>query len=361
MLLPAALYAADSSRWIQPEADTVIAEWSVDALKPSAADDISSPFARADASQPTSLDETFRLAGRPGGSWRFDSIAFHLSSTSRNDPSYTSQPKSYYEARLLQHQHHFDDAADKLNALTTSDTPAFINVRLLLAQIRYQQGNTDAAESLCRSLTLHWSAGLVATCLASVSNNYNPSLVQLMEQTEPATHTRQLRLWINSQIARQYALGGEHLLAWEALENERRESGLESMTVPDVVLWGQLAAEFLKPVERLTLLTPLVQGRYTDDAILLLLGQASQDCDQRCPASLRADWLEQLDERMRLRAQRNDLSYAGVLAEYFLTIDQQPDMALHWAEQHAALNHDPQARSLLLRAQTQVSHSGGNS
>tara|TARA_B100001245_G_scaffold212378_1_gene177659 strand:- start:28293 stop:29396 length:1104 start_codon:yes stop_codon:yes gene_type:complete len=361
VLLPAALYAADSSRWIQPEADTVIAEWSVDSLKPAAADDSSSPSVRADASQPTSLDETFRLAAQPGGSWRFDSIALHLSSSSANDPAYASQPKSYYEARLLQHQHRFDDAADKLNALTTADTLAFINVRLLLAQIRYQQGNTEAAESLCRSLTLHWSAGLVATCLASVSNHYNPSLVRLMEQTEPATHTQQLRLWINSQIARQYALGGEHRLAWEALESERRESGLEVMTVPDVVLWGQLAADFLNPTERLTLLTPLGQGRYTDDAILLLLGQASQDCDQRCPSRLRADWLEQLDERMTLRAQRNDLSYAGVLAEYFLTIDQQPGTALYWAEQHAALNHDPQARSLLQRARTQASNSGGNS
>ncbi|HBS41878.1 MAG TPA: hypothetical protein DEA26_04295, partial [Oceanospirillales bacterium] len=71
VLLPAALYAADSSRWIQPEADTVIAEWSVDSLKPAAADDSSSPSVRADASQPTSLDETFRLAAQPGGSWRF--------------------------------------------------------------------------------------------------------------------------------------------------------------------------------------------------------------------------------------------------------------------------------------------------
>ena len=61
--------------------------------------------------------------------------------------------------------------------------------------------------------------------------------------------------------------------------------------MPDVVLWGQLAVGFLNPADRLTQLAPLVQGRYTDDAILLLLGQATQDCDQHCPASLRADWL----------------------------------------------------------------------
>ncbi len=318
LLSSLALTGQAQTRWQDPAMDTVVATFTNDQLYPGKL----APTTPLDT-----LSTHFQRANQLGQSWRYDHIRSLLGQI---DPALRASPSVlYFRARLLQHEHKFSTAATLLEQIPPSHRQS-LDAQLMLSQVLYQQDLIPAAQTICRRLALKTAPPIVAACMAAASKAFEPKLMQLMTTGLTQTQAPDARAWIQSQLARMALLGSQPDLAWYWAEAQRKEHGLASLSVPDVVFWSELALQQQQPNIILNQLEFLAGTEQISDGILVLLAQAEQQADSLGP------WQQRAFERVQLREQRGDLDYAETIARFYLTIKKQPQQAMPWAQRNLA-------------------------
>jgi tetratricopeptide (TPR) repeat protein len=251
---------------------------------------------------------------------------------------------SYLYARVLQHQHQFDDALKYLDdalALNPEDT----NSWLLKSNIHMVQGDADLAKQACLAMLGHTNITVLTACALDVASQ-DGQLDESYKQLNRLSTSQRLakspeQKWI------------VHMLADMALRNDMPDAAekhlesfdLETASVSILALWADTQLASLKYDQVLIRLAPIVNSYpLKDDALLLRLSMAEKE------SSKLPYWQNIFAQRVALRELRKDSLHAAELARYYLVVNIQPKKALYWAEVNwqVAKQHDD--RNLLDQA-----------
>lgn len=253
----------------------------------------------------------------------------------------------YLKAKVLQHQHQFDEARQWLDKVTESD-PTQINAWLLKANIDQTQGKWEQASHACRQLAGLTDNRILSACLLDIQGNKESPeksydiLSQVLRQRpsdEPS-----LSYWF------------QQILAEQALKMEKPEDASQWLSADNLrnkplsyaVLWADIQLALGRNQILLNTLTRLFESTVSiDDALLLRAVMAEK-------ALGKTQWAHQLEQQINQRILRRDRQHASDIARYFLDIKPDPLKALRWAEinwQQARLHED---LKLLTRARAAV-------
>ncbi|MDO6705584.1 tetratricopeptide repeat protein [Photobacterium sp. 1_MG-2023] len=254
-------------------------------------------------------------------------------------------------ARVQQHQHQFADAEKTLQK-ALKQSPDDSSARLLLASVMTIQGKFDAAKQQC--LMLIDQAPMLITSACSL----NASFHQLKHPDQQTAVYTQL-----ASLSERFAVADETSAAWVmemlaamALDLNLPQAAIQHLALPVspdrtisyLTIWAKAKLAAGEPDRVLSTLGNLVQSSaLPDDALLLELARA----EKRKHA--RSTWHQQVEARVQLREQRQDISHAAFLAYYYLEISPVPGKALYWAKvnwQTNRLQTDQQLLSLAEQA-----------
>ncbi len=259
--------------------------------------------------------------------------------------------KYYLEARLLQYQHRFEEAQDKLNKLLER-APNHVNGLLLKANLHVVKSEIELALKTCRKLvgvaelTLAAACSLEATSYQEnqlgssygVLSNLLSNQTDNRDQTED-TKANPIQVWL-LQMAADMALRldkVEQAADWITAKN------LNQQPLSYVVLWADIQRLLGNHQQIIDQLEPIVkQSEFKDDSLLIRLAMAETDLGI---ATSKLRWRPLAKQRIDLRVARNDDFHAADIARYYLFVDQQPALALAWAKEnfkHAKLYDDQQ-------------------
>ncbi len=264
-------------------------------------------------------------------------------------------------ARILQHRHRFEEAAQAARAALDSPHTA-LNAHLLLARIQSVLGQRRAAQKTCAGVlpvgdVLMFSlcqldAGLGGRDVAATRSR----LAELHRRFKPqGAIDRWMRLLLSEASGAMHDWAAAE--AWMASEQHRDSHWL--MAWADVQLQRGQAAQVL---ERLApLIEPLEQA---EDGLLLRLALAENAVHGRGEGP--RIWRQRAQQRMDLREQRNDAQHAAELARYQLELQHNVTAAMHWALLNWQQAREPSDQRLLEAAlhaaldpaQWQVCHEG---
>ncbi|WP_438862350.1 tetratricopeptide repeat protein [Neptunicella sp.] len=257
-------------------------------------------------------------------------------------------PQAWYLwARVLQHQHHFDQAQQALRRVLEND-PTNINSWLLKANIHLVSNQPEQAKQACLQLLGKADMFTVSTCALEASSYQNKlrssyqQLLNIKQQTE--INDEASRLWVTQILADMAVRLDNPKQAALLLAND----DLLSMPLSYLVQWAdvQLSLQHYQAV--LSQLTRVAeQQNFIDDALLLRLSIA----EKRASATPATTWKQQFTRRVALRERRQDQSHASDLARFYMDVSPNQQKAQYWARinwQDAKLVAD---KHLLDRAQ----------
>ena len=314
----------------KPDPKTVIASW------PSSANDIMTPQQAS-----SMLNDAATLYGSDRQRREVERTVNTLLSS---DPA--SPQLQLLQARILQQQHQFEDAKNKLITLTNSQ-PSALGPALLLASVYVNLGEFEKAQTTCKSLLSQSDYLTSFTCLLNARFQQNPDEAIYQQLSD----IRQLRKPQRQQIA----LWVDETLAAMAYTLDMPEQALLHLGEPDfssaplsrIALWADIMISLNRAsqvIERLQAHIP-EDPSSLDDVILIKLAEAEKQTD-----STDRRWQDIAKERIALREWREDSAHAGHVAYYYLTIHYNPDKALHFAKLNWKKARSYEDKALLTRA-----------
>ena len=236
----------------------------------------------------------------------------------------TSRQRMFY-ARLLQHEHRFDEAQLQLEMLLEMN-PLNTQARLLLANVALNQGQADKAILLCERLIGQTDLLVATTCLMEARMQQKPSEIhyaQLQKVTRFSERAPvQVQTWINEVLADMalYTDNPEEAIAY--CERTKRSD----WPVSTWVAWSKAKLQMNQGQEILTHLAPLIdKTAVPNDSMLLYLALAEQQVGGE------HKWIKQMAQRVQLREVNQDTSHAAEVALYYLHLADEPAQALTWA------------------------------
>jgi tetratricopeptide (TPR) repeat protein len=238
----------------------------------------------------------------------------------------SDQQTFYLYARVLQHQHQFDEAIIALQRSISLD-PTAVNSWLLKANIHLVQGDIISARNACLALIGKADILLISACALEVAAQ-NGKLAESYQELS-RLHTlysptnEQENQWIVQILADMALRQGE---AEEALVH-LQQIDLNIAPVSLLALWADVHMSLNKYDQVIDKIGSIVNlYPIKDDALLLRLAKA----EKRLGTSV--EWQKSFAQRVELREQRQDSLHASDLAQYYLYVDVQPKKALYWAK-----------------------------
>ena len=314
--------------YVPSSKDTIVAKWTVVAKSETPKERVALLLNKAN--QPG-------LASRYYG--QASALTNKLLQTSPNDPQLL-----FYQAKIAQHYHRFDEALSKLEGVPPSHEN-YASALLLKANILLVQGKLAAAKRSCLQLLGVSDLWISSACALEVNAQQGDSshvvdsyaqLLTLVERSSLYQHTNeQQQRWVAQILAELAAKQGfynqalSHLSAFE----------LTDVPVSYLALWADVQLALDSPERVLNVLGPIVeQADSFDDALLLRLALSEHQTAEQT-----ARWTPRLTQRINIRLQRKDTAHAADIARYFLDIKPDRKKALFWAKvnwQHAKLDGD---------------------
>lgn len=273
------------------------------------------------------------------------------------DEQGTSADYLYLKARLVQHQHEFDQANDLLDSLLIK-SPRHAGAWLLKASILLVQSEHKAASEACKQLFGLTDLLLATSCVLEIQSHDQESLpasyqkMQLVlerfnsQQTKPLLNELQNQLIWMVQLTADMALRSG--LPEQALTFLSRFE-LAEMPLSFIALWADAQIMANNHQQVLTVLSPIVMSQpFKDDALLVRLAIAEKallNPTNTNQPPLR--WKPEITKRVEIRLARNDAFHAADIAKFFIYVDPQPIQALHWAKVNYQQAKMPEDKILL--------------
>lgn len=309
-----------------PSPDEAVAEWSAAQMK-----QLRGPNPNeAQIQDPQTIVESANTylaeAGQPG-----QALLYGLAKATLKPliEQATERPDAWLAwARVQQHQHAFDDAQAALKRVLRIDSRNTA-ANLMAARIHLVQGNPDAAQQICLRLLGH--ADLLTTSACSLeAAGYQGKLESSYEQLSAMVNRHGIPddergPWLTQMLGDMALRLGTPTAALAWLDPQ-----LKGADVSYLAQWADAqlsAANYRAVLDHLS--TVVTAAPAIDDALLLRLAEAEKNL-----GSTHRDgrhWQAQLAARVELREQRRDTQHASELARHYLSIDPQPQKALHWA------------------------------
>jgi hypothetical protein len=327
-LLPLVSASLSAKSYVPPSKDTVVVQWTVVAKSESPKERLALLLLKANLPG---------LASRYYG--QASALTNSLLQTTPNDPQLL-----FYQARIAQHYHRFDQALLILERVLHHQEH-YSSALLLKANILLVQGKLGPAKRTCLQLlgvTELWVSGACAlevNAHSGASSNLAGSYEQLLNLAERSSlyqHTNeQQQRWVAQILAELAAKQGLYHQALSHLSAFK----LTDVPVSYLALWADVQLALKSPKQVLQLLGPIVERADTfDDALLLRLALSEHQVDVQ-----NTTWTQRLTQRINIRLQRKDIAHAADIAQYFLDIKPDRKKALFWAKinwQHARLDSD---------------------
>lgn len=277
----------------------------------------------------------------------------------------------YLYARVLQHQHQFEQALRALDSALLLK-PNDINSLLLQANIYSVQGEYARAKQSCLGLLGQADILLLSTCALEVASQDGQleTSYQALNRLYQAPAQDSSRLasstamtqttpekvddWI-TQILADMAL---RLSDVEAAAQHLQYVDLDRAPVSLLALWADIQLAANQPEQVLSQLEPIVtRHAIQDDTLLLRLAIAENALANAANganaihATTRLPWRTQFAQRVALRELRQDSLHAADLAKYYLLLDVNPSKALYWAKMNWQVARQAADKALLEQAQ----------
>jgi tetratricopeptide (TPR) repeat protein len=250
----------------------------------------------------------------------------------------------YLYARVLQHQHQFDDALKYLDEALTLD-PTSTNSWLLKSNIHIVQGDADLAKRACLAMLGSANIMVLSACaldVASQDGQLDKSYQELNRlYTSQGLADSPEQQWIVQMLA-DMALRNDMPVA---AEKHLESFDLETASVSILALWADTQLALLKYDQVLIRLAPIVNAHPIKDDALLLRLTLAEKAYSKLPY-----WQNIFAQRVALRELRNDSLHAAELARYYLDVNIKPEKALYWAEINWQVAQQYGDRKLLDRA-----------
>lgn len=287
----------------EPADDVVVARWGLEQLK---------PLPQTDGQRLEEIEKHFQRADLPGESWRYDRVHVLVNDLKIVD----TDQVHYYQARLLQHQHKFNESAQVLSAISP-ESPMFVSARLMMAQVYTELDYTKSAREACTSIILK-QADLAAVCSLAAQPSIGESEQTLLSAllNRYVGNDDEITQGMTAWTLYQKSLGYLATEDYDAIEQAYARWGdTESLSVADLVLLSEAQLRNGHPSKTMTLLESHGHQYYPDDAIIVQLARAEKQLNYNDTI-----WRDFAEERINQRVQRQDQSYAELIALYFSTL-----------------------------------------
>jgi len=309
LVAPFLVFSYESTAgWSVPDDNHIVAQWSISEIK---------ALPETDAQKIQEIRQHFSVADRPGESWRYDRIYLLMQDLKSGASTAVSDDElNYYQGRLLQHRHEFEESEQILSQITEF-SPFFTSAVLMRSQINIESGNADQARQACLSLVLK-QADLAAVCSIATEENVSKESHELMTSVlkrlsrDDSPSGRALTAWVSYQKARSYLNKGQYASVKEVYE---AWGDVSDMTVADLVTYSEALLQNNQPSDVLRLLESFGHSAYPDDALIVQLARAEKQADRST-----TEWRDFATVRMAQRVQRRDQSYSELIALYLSTI-----------------------------------------
>ncbi|WP_416307317.1 tetratricopeptide repeat protein [Neptunicella sp. SCSIO 80796] len=238
-------------------------------------------------------------------------------------------PQAWYLwARVLQHQHHFEQAQQALQRILNDD-PTNINSWLLKANIHLVSNQPQQAKQACLQLLGKADMLTVSTCALEASS-YQDKLLSSYQQLlaiKQQTNFDDLstQLWVTQILADMAVRLNKLAEAAVLLDNQ----DLQKLPLSYLVQWADVQLSLNHHRQVLEQLGKVVQkNSFMDDALLLRLAIA----EKRESSGQDTTWSSRFSRRVTLRELRQDESHAADLARFYMDVTPNPQKAQYWAK-----------------------------
>lgn len=251
----------------------------------------------------------------------------------------------YLYARVLQKEHAFSRAIDVANNVLKTQ-PDHVNTHLLLANMLMTQGKFEQAKRHCVALIGNTSLLTASTCVLDVQSQQG----KLSESYHALVKLTQNK---NSSLATKHVLSEMAFRLNKFTRAQQHINNIDLNTAPVslIVLWADIQLQQNNPEKVLNTLGKLANSHSSlEDAILLKLAIA----EKRSNKHTNTVWQPLMQQRVKLREQRQDTFHANDLANYYIHVQANQAKAQYWANinwQQAKMSTD---KHLLSQANTMV-------
>ncbi len=247
-------------------------------------------------------------------------------------------------ATLMQSTHHFQEAMDDLDAITSAD-PGNAQAWLTRATVQTVRGDFDGATASCARLSSTASQLASFTCLGNVGGVTGrlEASERLLQQTldRNSDAPREEQAWVLTLLAEMATRRGD------AASAEARYRRALAISPRDSYLLGAYA-DFLLDQDRPRDVADLLRDHQRIDALLLRYALALQP-----QAARKADYgaaMKELDARFGAAMQRGDSVHQREQARYTLHLKRDAKTALVLAQQNWLVQKEPADTRLVLEA-----------
>lgn len=292
----------------------------------------------------TLASQLLSTANQPGNSQQYQLaegvLAPYITSTS--DPNLW-----YVWAQIKQHQHQFTAATQQLNQIFQQQEN-HVAGRLMAARLALIQRDLPIAKQHCQALLGYVDILTTNICLLEVDSyqgrleNSYENLSQLVSRWPvPETH----QLWVTLMLVDMAMRQGDFKAAKKHLIQSPEFTDSSYLTTwSDVSLAnneGQMVMD--------KLVSLIDSGLVLEDGLMLRLALSERQLNQHNKTN-NLQWIEQLNQRIELRAQRDEFMHANEMARYFIDLEPNKQQALYWAELNWQEAKEHQDELLLERA-----------
>lgn len=280
----------------------------------------------------TAIDEAqnyLNQANKPGNSYMYGLAQAALTpwiNKTRSTNSSTYPQLDFIWARILQHQHNFDEALLYLRSVQESN-PNNIDAHLLIARLFIIKNDYVSARSSCSKLLGKSDLITASICLLEVTSfqgKLSDSYDQLKKIVQLSRVGDQKEVW-SRQILSEMAIR----LGKNQESDEWLNMSLDDKDLGFIIDWSDSKLRQNKHCEAFHSLSKLSKHLdYIEDALILRLAIA----ESRCESIEGSAWATSMKARVELREQRQDNHHASELAIYYLDLEPDASKALHWAK-----------------------------
>ncbi len=286
-------------------------------------------------------------SNKPGNSYMYGLAQAALTpwiNKNRSTDSSVYPQLDFIWARILQHQHNFDEALIYLRKVQNSN-PNNIDAHLLIARLHIIKNDYVSARSSCSKLLGKSDLITASICLLEVTSfqgKLNDSYDQLKKIVQLSRVGDQKEVW-SRQILSEMAI---RLGRFDESE-EWLNMSLDDKDLGFIIDWSDSKLAKNKHCEAFHSLSKISNHLdYMEDALILRLAIA----ESRCNSVEGSTWSTSMKARVELREQRQDIHHASELAIYYLDLEPDASKARHWAKINWEQAKEHKDRIILERA-----------
>ncbi|MGS2721453.1 tetratricopeptide repeat protein [Paraglaciecola aestuariivivens] len=269
--------------------------------------------------------------------------------------SHSQQPEYwYYQARVLEHQHQFQQALASLDKALDLDRQ-YASAWLMKSNVQVLMGHKAQAKTSCTELIGLVNVDIALACSlqtaqgkTQVKQAYQKLLPIVKRLDFKAAEQSNTQVWL-IQLAADMALAlnkPEQAVKWLSV------MPLAQTSISYLSQWADAQFELGNHQEVYQQLAQIVEAAgFKDDALLMRLAIAEKHLAKldNLPNDNQKTWQLAAAERVELRVLRQDKFHAADLGRFFIFIQPNQTQALYWAEQNLSQSqtfHDYQLLEL---------------